>query len=56
MDIISDLEKKLILFFKSNFFEGLIKGIYTCIPDDANYPFIKIEFFKKSSYMNQLKI
>ncbi len=55
MNIISELEKKLILFFKSNFFEGLIKGIYTCIPDDANFPLIKIEFFKKKQLYESIE-
>lgn len=55
MDIISELEKKLILFFKTQFYGNFIKGIYTCIPDDANYPLIKINFLKKSIFMNQSK-
>ena len=51
----SELEKKLILFFKSNYFIGLIKGIHTCVPDNANYPHIKINFLKKEHFYESIE-
>ena len=50
MNIICELEKKLILFFKTSYFSDLIKGIYTCVPTDVSYPHIKINFLKKEHF------
>lgn len=56
MNIIGELEKKLILLFKTNeVFKDLIDNVYTYIPENPTYPFIKITCIRKNHYYESIE-
>ena len=56
MNITCELEKKLILLFKTNnLFKNLINNVYTYVPENPTYPFIKITCIKKENYYESIE-
>jgi hypothetical protein len=56
MNVTCELEKKLILLFKTNdLFKNLINNVYTYVPENPTYPFIKITCIKKENYYESIE-
>ena len=55
MDVISELEKELIKFYKTSVaLGGVIKEVYTYIPQNPFYPFAKINSINKKYDFNAI--
>ena len=56
MNITCELEKKLILLFKTNnLFKNLINNVYTYVPENPTYPFVKITCIRKENYYESIE-
>jgi hypothetical protein len=56
MNITCELQKKLIFLFKTNdLFKNLINNVYTYVPENPTYPFIKITCIKKENYYESIE-
>ncbi len=56
MNIVGELEKKLISLFKTNeVFKDLIDNIYTHVPENPTYPFIKITCIRQNHYYESIE-
>jgi hypothetical protein len=56
MNIIAELEKQLILLFRTNeIFKNLIDNIYTYVPENPTYPFIKITCIRQNHYYESIE-
>ena len=56
MNIIGELEKQLILLFRTNkIFKNLIDNVYTYVPENPTYPFIKITCIRKNHYYESIE-
>jgi hypothetical protein len=56
MNITCELQKKLILLFKTNdLFKNLINNVYTYVPENPTYPFIKITCIRKENYYESIE-
>ena len=55
-NITCELEKKLILLFKANdLFKNLINNVYTYVPENPTYPFVKITCIRKENYYESIE-
>ena len=56
MNVTCELEKKLILLFKTNdLFKSLIHNVYTYVPENPTYPFVKITCIRKENYYESIE-
>ncbi|MFK7761220.1 MAG: hypothetical protein AB8B46_03790 [Candidatus Midichloriaceae bacterium] len=56
MNIIGELEKQLILLFRTNeIFKNIIDNVYTYVPENPTYPFIKITCIRKNHYYESIE-
>ena len=56
MNIIAELEKQLILLFRTNeVFKNQIDNVYTYVPENPTYPFIKITCIRKNHYYESIE-